>query len=149
MSRATPKMREFATHLIACETRERGAPETQVPATIVVCERFGFRLTTIMGKTGVQALLLRALALASAETPRLRAVHLKADGSLEGWEALEAIVGPGEVAQAGLVLVAHFLGLLAAFIGEDLTLHLAREVWPELSLDASDFSNTDENEKAS
>jgi len=141
-------MREFATHLIACEMRERGFAETNVLAAFIVCEKFSLRLTVSFGKTGVRALLLRSLALASAETPGLGAVHLKADGSFEGWEALGAQVGPGEVAEDGLVLVAHLFGLLAAFIGEDLTVHLAREVWPELSLDDSGFSNTDENEKA-
>jgi hypothetical protein len=40
------------------------------------------------------------------------------------------------------------LGLLVAFIGEDLTLRLVREVWPKLSLNNLDFGKGYKNEKA-
>jgi hypothetical protein len=72
-----------------------------------------------MGNTGFHALLSRALALANAEVPWLRAVHVKADGSLEGLDE------PGkrkwtrkEIAEGALFLLAQLLGLLVAFIGE-------------------------------
>ena len=92
-----------------------------------------------MGNVGFRALLSRALALANADVPWLRAVHVKADGSLEGLDELGAQVDPDEIFQGCVVLLAQLLGLLVAFIGEDLTLRLVRDVWPKLSLNNLDF----------
>jgi hypothetical protein len=53
---------------------------------------------------------------------------------LEGLDELAAQVDPKEIAEGSIVLVAQLLGLLVAFIGENLTVRLVREVWPKLSL---------------
>jgi hypothetical protein len=81
------------------------------------------------------------------EVDSLRAVQVKADGSLEVLDELEAQADPEELAKGSVVLVAQLLGLLVAFIGENLTLRLVREVWPKLSLNGLGFSKRDENEK--
>jgi hypothetical protein len=133
MSQATAQMRAFAARLIAHEnsgTKLSGAPTT---AAFPVVERLRPRLATLMGSAGFHALLSRALARAEAEVPSLRAVRINADGSLEGLSELELQVGPQEYAEARVVLLAQLLGLLEAFIGEGLTLRLAREVWPKLT----------------
>jgi hypothetical protein len=44
-------------------------------------------------------------------------------------------------------MVAQLLGLLVAFIGEDLTLHLVREVWPKIVVDGLVLANGEKNEK--
>ena len=100
-----------------------------------------------MGNAGFRALLSRALALANAEVPWLRAVQVKADGSLEGLEELHAQLDPDEIFEGRVVLLAQLLGLLVAFIGENLTLRLVREVWPKLSLNDLDFGKGGKNEK--
>ena len=147
MSRATPQMRDFAERLIAYETRGNKASGTKTPAAFHVSEKLRPHLAALMGNTGFRSLLSRSLALANAEVPWLRAVHVKADASLEGLEALEAQVAPGEIFEGGVVLLAHLLGLLVVFIGENLTLQLAREIWPKLSLNDLDFGKGDKNEK--
>jgi hypothetical protein len=48
-------------------------------------------------------------------------------------------VGPDEIFEGRVVLLAQLLGLLVAFIGELLTLRLVRDVWPKLSLNDLDF----------
>ena len=83
-----------------------------------------------------------------AEIPWLGAVHVKADGALEGLEALSAKHNPDELFEGGVVLVAQLLGLLTAFIGETLTLRFVREVWPEVPLDNWDFGKGEKDEKA-
>ena len=148
MSRATPKMRVFAERLIAFETTVNNSSKTKTPAAFIVDEKLRPHLTTVMGNVGFRALLSRALALANAEVPWLRAVHVKADGSLEGLGDLEAQVKPEEIAEGKIVLLAQLLGLLVAFIGENLTLWLVREAWPELSLNGLDLVAGDTNEKA-
>ena len=148
MSRATPQMRDFAERLIACETRGNKASGTKTPATFHVSEKLRPPLATLMGDTGFRSLLSRSLALANAEVPWLRAVQVKADGSLDGLDELEAQVGQDEFLEGRVVLVAVLLGLLAAFIGEKLTLQLVHEVWPKLSLSDLDFGKGAKNEKA-
>ena len=132
-------MRDFAERLIADETRESKSSESRAPAAFHVFEKLRPHLTTLMGNTGFHALLTRALSVANAEDPSLRAVHVKADGSLEGLEELQAQGDPAEIAEGSVVLVAQLLGLLVAFIGEKLTLQMVRDVWPKLSLDDLDF----------
>ncbi len=141
-------MRGLSQCLIAYETRENKSSETKTPAACLVGEKLRPHLATLMGNVGFRALLSRALALANAEVPWLRAVHVKADGSLEGLDELGAQVDPDEIFEGCVVLLAQLLGLLVAFIGEDLTLRLGREVWPKLSFDNFDFGKGDKNEKS-
>ena len=135
MSRATPKLRDFAARLIAYETTNNKSSETKTSAAFLVDEKLRSHLATLMGNVGFYALLSRALVLTNAEVPWLRAVHVKADGSLEGLGELDAQVDPKEIFEGRVILLAQLLGLLVAFIGENLTLRLVREVWPKLSVD--------------
>ena len=146
MSRATPKMRDFAERLIAYETKRNKSSETKTAAVFFVGEKLGQHLAAFMGKVGFSALLSRALVLANAEVPWLRAVHVKADGSLEGLDGLGAQVNPAEIFEGKVVLLTQLLGLLVTFIGEKLTLRLVRELWPKISLNDLDFGNGEKNE---
>ena len=143
MGRATPQMRNFSQRLIAYETRGNKSSGTPPPAAFRIFEKLRPHLATLMGNTGFHALLSRALAVANAEDASLRAVHVKADGSLEGLEELQAQMDPEEMAEGSVVLVAQLLALLVAFIGENLTLQMVREVWPKLSLNDLDFGKGD------
>lgn len=140
MSRAAPNMRDFAERLIAYETRGN---KSKTPAACLVMDKLRPQLATLMGNIGFRALLSRTLALAIPEFPWLRAVHVKAEGSLEGLDELGAQVDPDQIFEGCVVLLAQMLGLLVAFIGEDLTLRLVREVWPKLSLNNLDVGKGD------
>jgi len=94
----------------------------------------------LMGNGGFRALLSRALALANAEVLWLRAVHVKADGSMEGSEELQPRIDPDDFMEGGVALLAELLGLLVAFIGVSLTVRLLRDVWPTVPLNDSDFA---------
>ena len=143
MGRATPQMRDFSQRLIAFERRGNKSSGTLPPAAFHVFEKLRPHLATLMGNTGFHALLSRALAVANAEDPSLRVVHVKADGSLEGLEELQTQVDPEETTEGSVVLVAQLLALLVAFIGESLTRQMVREVWPKLSLNDLDFGKGD------
>jgi hypothetical protein len=127
-------MRDLSQRLIRYERRGKKASKTKAPAAFQVCEKLRPPLATLMGNIGFRALLSRAFALACAEAAWLRAVQLESDGSLAGLDELEAQVAADEIAEGSVVLVAQLLGLLVAFIGENLTLRMVREVWPKLSL---------------
>jgi hypothetical protein len=128
-------MRDFSERLIAHATRRNKSSETETPAIFLVVEKLRPNLVTLLGNVGFRALISRALVLTNSEIAWLRAVHVKADGSLEGLDELEAQLDPEEIAEGRVVLLAQLLGLLVAFIGESLTLRLVRDVWPKLSLD--------------
>jgi hypothetical protein len=133
-SRRIPQMRNLAERLIAYETGGNKSSAAKNPAAFSVCEKLRPNLATLMGNTGIHALISRALARAKAEVPSLRAIQVKTDSSLAGVDKLGAEANPEELARGSVVLVAQLLGLLVAFIGEELTLQLVREVWPQLSL---------------
>ena len=135
MSEATPQMRDFAERLIAYETKGNKSSGTKTPAAFPVCEKLRPHLATLMGNTGFRALLSRALARAEADVPSLRAMQVKADGSLAGLDKLEVQADPEELARGSVVLVAQLLGLLVAFIGKNLMLRIVCDVWPKLALD--------------
>jgi len=148
MSRATPEMRNLSRRLITYETKTKSA-ETIPSESFHVCEKLRPHLATLTGNAGFRALLSRALALANAEFPWLRTVHVKADGSMEGLNELNAQVEPKEFAEGSIVVLAQLLGLLVAFIGENLTLRMVREVWPKLpQINDLDLGKGDKNEKA-
>ena len=133
-------MRNFAVRLIAHEVNGKKSSEANPPAGFLVVEKLRPHLANLMGNAGFRALLSRSLALARAEVPWLRSVHVKSDGFLEGLDELEAQVDLDKFSEGRVVLLAVLLGLLVAFIGERLTLQLVREVWPKLSLNNLDFS---------
>lgn len=141
-------MRNFAEQLIAYETRGNKSFAAKHSAAYSVCEKLRPHLAILMGNTGVRSLLSRALAVTREEVDSLRAVQVKADGSLEVLDELEVEADPEELAKGSVVLVAQLLALLVAFIGENLTLQLVREVWPRLGLNDLGFGKRDEYEKA-
>ncbi|MDP3073818.1 MAG: hypothetical protein Q8N18_26270 [Opitutaceae bacterium] len=124
-------MRRLAKDLMATEGSGDESSETKSQAAFRVCEKLRPHLATLMGNSGYWAHLSRALALAKAEVPWLRTVRVKADGAFEGLEELQAQVGADVFFEGGVVLVAQVLGLLVAFVGEDLTLRMVRDAWPK------------------
>jgi hypothetical protein len=136
-------MRDFAERLIAEEARENKSSGSKTPVAFLVCDKLRPHLATFMGKTGFRALLSRALSLAGAENPWLRALYVNVDGTLEGWTELEAQVGQKKITEGGVVLLAQLFGLLAAFIGDNLTLGIVSGMWPKLSLNELNFDEGD------
>jgi hypothetical protein len=100
----------------------------------------------LMGRGGFQALLARALMLATAEVPWLATVRVVADGELEGLTVATTTFDPADFVEGEAVLLAQLLGLLVAFIGPALTLRLINQLWPQLAFDDADFSVTANNE---
>ncbi len=134
MSRASSKLRHFAKRLTVYERGASKITDQKTPPAFQVCEKLRAHLVTLLGNAGFRELLACALPRAQAEIPWLGAVHLKADGALEGLEELSAKHSEGELFEGGIVLLAQLLGLLVAFIGEDLTLRFVSEVWSDVPL---------------
>ena len=133
LNRATPKLRDFAERLISVEVSKSSA--SKPPAVITVLDKLRPCLAQVVGELGFRAVLLRALAKANADVAWLRAVHVKADGSLEGLDELEAKLDPKQIAEGRVVLLAEFFGLLVELIGEPLVLRLVHTAMPNVPKD--------------
>jgi len=133
------------TRLIAFDTRGNKPPRIQSVDGFRVCEKLRPHLVTLVGKEAFRALLAHALALARAEVATLREVQVKADGTLEMSQEIRAQIHADELFEGGMVLLAQLLGLLVAFIGENLTLGLVRETWPKAPLDNLHLNNENNN----
>src|SRR5688500_17973816 len=127
-----PNVKNFARRLLAYEAASGLSPEAKKSGVFGVCEKLRRPLSQLTGNGGFRSLLSRALVLASEEVPWLRALHVKADGSLEGLAELEANLQPDEIALGEAVLVSCFLGLLVTFIGPTWTLSLLQDIWPKM-----------------
>ena len=129
MSTTTPEIQELARRLTAHEA-VLDPSDGPIGAAARACEQLRAPLARLVGVAGFRSLLSRALAMARAEVPALHAVHARPDGSLEGWNGIRRT----QDAEAGVVVVAHLLGLLVTFIGEPLTHRLVRDAWPDTSV---------------
>jgi hypothetical protein len=118
-------VRDLARRLLSFESTAENLSDANTFAALIVSEKLRRPLSTLAGTAGFRSLLMRALTLAKREAEVLDGVQVKEDGSLEGLN--------GEEREAGVVLIAHLVGLLETFIGESLTLRLLNDIWPNLS----------------
>jgi len=147
MSKASPQLRRLAERLLTQETFLLSkSPEPRGPATLQTLDELRLRLLNLMGMSGFRGLLSRAIAVSSDDVRWLRAVHVKRDGSLTGFEE-HASLAPGQFAEGKVVLLAQLLGMLFAMIGVNLTLRLVLDIWPNLSLGDLNLRNGDADEK--
>ncbi len=138
-------MRDLAGRLVAGEISEqKRSPGAARPAAFLVCEKLGPQLATLMGRGGYHALVTRALALSRKDVDWLLTVLLAETGTLGISDDVLTKVDAKELAAGSTVLVAELLGLLGAFIGDNLTLRLVRDVWPTLSLEDLNFTKRDQ-----
>ena len=133
MNRASPTLRDFAKRLISEELIDNNNSASKPPAIFPIIENLRPCLAQIIGNLGFAAVLSRALSIAKTDVAWLCAVHVKPDGSLEGPDELAAKVGPEEIAEGGVVLVAQFISLLVELIGERIVLQLVHQAMPQVS----------------
>jgi hypothetical protein len=129
-----PESRHLAQRLLAYEAVAGENSEPAESAAFRVFAKLRLALITLAGLAGFRSLLSRALTLARADAPDLSAVEVAADGSLKGLDEL-ASQAQEETQEGGVVLLTQLIGLLLTFIGNDLTLRLVQDVWPEAAFD--------------
>lgn len=114
-----------------------GRATEDLPATsersLRVCERLRVPLALLVGRTGYETLLSRALMLTQAEFPRLDAVTVKPGDCLEGFGDINPRLSEPEAREGEILVVGYLLELLRTFLGETLMLRLIRDVWPTAS----------------
>lgn len=126
MTAPSPAHQSTAQRLIEEATRSE-EEAALVDAAEQVFQGLHDHLTRLIGVIGFRTLLTRALQLARADAPALAALEVKPDRLIA--DLSRALVGlhPTEALAASATLLAHFLALLAAFVGDDLALHIVSE----------------------
>ncbi len=137
MNTAAPAIHDLARRLIALEAA-RDPSVGMIDEAVRACEKLRSPLAKLAGTAGFRSLMTRAMALATAEAPWLASLQVRADGSLEGFDAAGRQQGAAAGGEAGTVVVAQLLGLLVVFIGEPLTLRLVRDAWPDAPVTGMD-----------
>ena len=138
MNEAIRAAENLARRILACEADKGDHP--QVHAVSRAVEKLHPYLTKYVGVAGFHALLVRALAMAKAQIPWLASLQVKADGTLEGFDAAAQMRDADDAGKGGLALLTELLGLLVTFLGEAITLHMVQEVWSGARLDELNFS---------
>jgi hypothetical protein len=93
-------------------------------------------LEMTMGAAGLQALIARAIQIASRDYPWLADVRAGSavDCVLSGFGEAARRLDVDDAMQGSAALLATILSLLTSFIGEDLTFRFVRHAWPKVSL---------------
>jgi hypothetical protein len=133
---ASPSQIALAQWLIQREVSDAGELLPGPQAAQRACLKFGQRLAVLFTPVGSQALVSRAIHLARTNFPLFseqrtaRTVEILTQRLRESSSG-----GPSQHADAGLSAVfATLIALVMSFIGEDLTLRLLHDVWPELPM---------------
>jgi hypothetical protein len=137
MPLSSPKLQRFVEHALMSVGGDAVAGRAELASAFdVLCDRLRARLHPVFGPTAIAALFVRAHYVATAEFPWLANV-VPNDGercSLEGLERVSAEIELDAI-QAGLAAVlAHEIGLLSAFIGEDFVMPLVQAAWETTSI---------------
>ena len=132
MTRATPRLRDFAERLISIGATQAESSAATPAAVFAAIEKLRPTLTQVVGNQGFGAFLARALGSAKVDVAWLRSVRARPDGFWDGLERLEDTFDRSEIAEGSLVLLAQFIGLLVELIGERLLLQWVRQAFPEM-----------------
>lgn len=131
----TPRIHWAVTLVLIHEAGGDGANSRDLAAASGrLLDRLSERLSVVIGRTGVEAILLRAMKLRKIEFPFLdeqifsRAQDERAGDSLRACLQEQA---SHTVREASVALFATFVDLLATIIGDKLAWSLLRDVWPE------------------
>lgn len=132
-----PAARDIGYWLLARETGNRKGPEGLAEAVENACRKLSRQVAILVTANGARSLIERALVLAQSEFPILAPVQAgpSIDDCLSG---LSDAVSGAEVLQIRdgfAALLGNVVGLIDTFIGDDLTLRMVRQEWPDASPD--------------
>ena len=130
---------EFATlrQLAVQVLRHRAGPEADA-ATLGAAARFLYDelasvLTPLIGVAGVEALTARAVHVTQRDFPWLASTSEPGHTQPPFTQVIFSLEqqDPALVAEAAAAVLATFMGLLIALIGEPLTTRLMHQAWPD------------------
>jgi hypothetical protein len=128
----SPKLRRFVSHALVAATGAASPTPTELATAFdVLCARLRTRLRPLFGATAINALFARSLHLSIAEFPWLADV-VPNEGercALDGFGPATAALPPQAIADGLATVLAHDIGLLTTFIGDDFVMPLVQDAW--------------------
>jgi hypothetical protein len=120
MALHSPSLRRFVSRALVDTTGVAEPDRAQLASAFdTLCRRLRDRLQPLFGTAAVGALFVRSVHVATGEYPWLGEIVLKGQDSCS-------------------VVLAHNIGLLSAFVGEDLVLPLVQQAWGGSGASASE-----------
>jgi hypothetical protein len=131
MPLSSPKLRRFVIQALVAAAGEPAPDRARLAfAFDLLCERLLGRLHPLFGATAVAALFARALHLATAEFLWLsQAIPRDPQRCTLGLEGVSEEIKPEALAEGLAAVLAHDIGLLSAFIGEDFVMPIVQAAW--------------------
>ncbi len=123
-----PKIRDWASKLIASEVAADSTSAQIELATLRVYERLRRQLSAPVGVSAFQALASRALSLTKSQFPSLSAVNVTTKGGLCGLVEIETSLLIDEHLEVGIILITQMLRLFMGLLGEATTARLIDDV---------------------
>lgn len=129
-----PHALDLARRILEHELGDPEAPGEIVQDVEGCFRRLQGTLVTLIGVAGFEALAGRAGRLARPEHGWLETavVPARPDGIFEDLSGRVERQGASAVIDGATALLAHFIGLLFTFIGEELTLQIVQRFWTEV-----------------
>jgi hypothetical protein len=131
MTLSPPLLRRFVRRALVDATGTRSEDPRQLAVAFdSLCERLHRQLQALFGIAAVSALFVRAVHVSTAEFPWLSNLLRKDEKACAGDRVASLDQLDIETLEEGLAAVlAHHIGLLNTFVGEDLVLPLVQQAW--------------------
>jgi hypothetical protein len=131
MSLSSLSIRRFVRRALVDATGVPSPDRAQLASAFdTLCERLGRHLQPLFGTAAVSALFVRSLHVATSEFAWLsEVVGRNGDPCSADKVTTLGDIDVGTVEQGLAAVLAHNIGLLSAFVGEDLVLPLVQQAW--------------------
>jgi hypothetical protein len=131
MTLSPPSLRRFVRRALVDATGAAAPDRAQLASAFdLLCGRLHRQLKPIFGASAVNALFVRAVHVAAGQFPWLREI-LPTDEDPCVSDRIASVGEPeiGTVEEGLAAVLAHNIGLLNSFVGEDLVLPLVQQAW--------------------
>jgi hypothetical protein len=124
---------KFARRLFAAACPAPADANDVIEVANTVFASYCTALAPLITTLGAQAFLTRAVRRAAKDYPFLASLQTRSRGvsPLDGLSQAADGVDTLVVQDACISVLANMAGLLAEFIGDELTMHMLQEIWPE------------------
>lgn len=134
MQPVPPAVNDLARRLLAHEVGSRPNLDASAEAIERIHDKLGGRMNILVGQLGFAALVSRALHLARREHPILTGISIdvQSGSGLQGMREFAQAndADPATATTALVAIVGHTIELLVTFIGDELSMRLIAEIWP-------------------
>ena len=128
MGQETPTTKDLAALVFSSEVGVDSTLDQLRPGVQRTFQKLNVHLSARFGTGGYQALIKRALSLATTDYPWLASIRISENGNVEGFEDLTQF----ETVRDGcLAIFARLIEMLDTLIGRNLTARILQSAWPD------------------